>query len=151
MPKRSPSARRIKTHRTYSYADAAKALNVHKQTVSRWVKSEGLVAITDQRPHLISGADLKKFLTDRNQRRRSPCGDGQLFCLRCRQPRTPLPGYVEFIPMGPEHGHVVGRCPVCECIMRRAIRKESYPAFQPSASEHIDGISDAYDVPVEPV
>ena len=55
---RKPNWRRIKTLRSYTIDEAAKALGVHRNTIRHWIKKSGLRAFTDQRPHLIQGGDL---------------------------------------------------------------------------------------------
>lgn len=54
MPKK-PSPNRIKRHRVYTLWEAAEALDLHRETIKRWVRNHGLVADTSLRPWLIEG------------------------------------------------------------------------------------------------
>ena len=45
--------RRIKGKTSYTFDEAARALNIHRNTVRHWVKTGGLPALTGSRPHLI--------------------------------------------------------------------------------------------------
>lgn len=56
--KPKPSGRAVKIHRSYTVEEAARATGYAKGNVRRWVSSGLLPALTDQRPHLILGADL---------------------------------------------------------------------------------------------
>jgi hypothetical protein len=62
---RFPS-QRVKLHRSYSVEQAAKGLNVHKNTVRRWIK-DGLPTVGDRGQTLILG-----FV--RRPKQRSPTG-----------------------------------------------------------------------------
>ena len=76
MPRR-PAHYRIKTHQVYTPAEAAEAADVHKGTVGRWIRNDGLPCDTSRRPHLIRGADLKAFLIERRSRSRTPLRPGR--------------------------------------------------------------------------
>jgi hypothetical protein len=129
MPKRSPNPNRVKIHRVYTFAKLARVLDVHKNTITRWVGGEGLPAVTDQRPHLLCGAEVKSFLIARHARRRSKCPPGHAYCFRCRTPRPPVPDLVEYIPAAPSHGRIETLCSVCETVMSRAIRASDLGEF----------------------
>ena len=79
--------RRVKLHRNYTVGEAAMLLEVHKNTIRAWLGS-GLEAIDDRRPVLILGRKLSAFLHARRESRRQRCKAGQLYCVRCRAPKT---------------------------------------------------------------
>jgi excisionase family DNA binding protein len=54
--------RRIKSKYSYTVEEAARALNLHRNTVRNWIRRGGLIAMTGSRPHLILGAVLVEFL-----------------------------------------------------------------------------------------
>ena len=56
-----PNPRLAKIHRNYSVEDTARLFNVHKNTVRNWLK-DGLEPIDDQRPTLVRGEELRRFL-----------------------------------------------------------------------------------------
>jgi hypothetical protein len=115
---RRPDWRRIKTLRSYTIDEAARLVQVHRNAVRYWIKS-GLPVFADRRPHLIQGGDLAAFLKERRQAKKHKCGPGQLFCLKCRLPRSPADGMVDYQPSTPTRGILVAICPVCETIMHR--------------------------------
>jgi excisionase family DNA binding protein len=120
---RRPDWRRIKTLRSYTIEEAATALEVHRNAIRYWIKKGGLPVLADQRPHLILGTDLVAFLKARRATARRPCGPGQLFCLKCRQPQTPAGGMVDYQPTTPTRGVLVAMCPECETLMRRFVSR----------------------------
>lgn len=130
MAKRYPNPRRVKKHRSYEIIEAARALGVHKNTISRWIKDQGLEAITDQKPYLILGKVLQEFLTSKRTQRRRPCPPGHLYCMRCREPRRPAGGFAEYQPITATSGRLMALCEICEAPMYRNIRRADIPAFQ---------------------
>jgi hypothetical protein len=77
--------------------------------------------MADRRPHLIHGGDLVDFLKGRRAAKRQKCGPAQFFCVKCRQPRDPAEGMVEYQPSSASRGVLVAICPVCEMLMRRFV------------------------------
>ena len=119
-PVRRASGRRVKIHRSYSVEEAARCVGVHKNTVRRWLKS-GLSAIDSRRPALIHGAALRAFLDAARRSNRHRCNPGELFCLRCRVPRTPAAGMLDYLPITDTSGKFRGLCGICEALMHRRV------------------------------
>jgi Helix-turn-helix domain len=115
---RRPNWRRIKTLRCYTIDEVARLLEVHRNAVRYWIKG-GLPVLADQRPHLIQGGELAAFLKARRLAKKQKCGPCQFFCLKCRQPRKPAGGIVDYQPSTPARGVLVAICPVCETLMHR--------------------------------
>ena len=90
----------IKMHRSYSVGELAAVCGVHKNTVRHWQR-QGLEPIDDGRPVLFQGAAVRDFLAERNASRKRPCPPGTLYCFRCREPRPPALGMVDYRP---DHG-----------------------------------------------
>ena len=86
-------------------------------------------ALTDRRPFLIRGADLVAFLKERRAEKRQRCGPRQIYCLKCRKPRTPAEETADYEPIDPNRGTLVGICPVCEALIRRFVSKARLPAL----------------------
>ena len=118
MRSRRPSHRSIKSLRNYTIADVARILQVSRRTVQEWIK-KGLPIIDRQRPFLIHGSDLKEFLFDRKQRRKSKCGPGEIFCVKCRIPKQPAGGMADYEPRSATRGSLVGIGPTCNTIIAR--------------------------------
>ena len=118
MANRRLSSRRIKTRRSYSVREAAKALGASEATIRAWAAS-GLHAVADVYPAIFRGVDIIDFLKRRDAGRRKPCGPGRLFCFRCKEPKPPAFDEVEFHADGPQNGTLTGLCPVCATTMKR--------------------------------
>jgi hypothetical protein len=113
-------SRRVKIHRSYSVAEIEKLLDVHKNTVLRWMKA-GLSPIERKRPFLFHGSDLRAFLKTRNPRKQ-PCRAGEIYCVKCRVPQRPACDMVDYIARPPTGGTIQGICPVCESMIFRAVK-----------------------------
>lgn len=119
MPRR-PAHHHVKIHLVYSLAEAAETLGVHRKTVARWIRTDGLLADRTRKPWLIRGQDLKTWLIDRRTNRRSPLQPGEIFCLPCRAPKRPAFDEVDFRSQKGRSGMLVGLCPDCERLIHRA-------------------------------
>jgi hypothetical protein len=120
MGTRSADLRRVKIHRSYMIGEAAETLGVHKNTIAIWLR-RGLKSIDKARPILIHGTELRRFLQERRHRQKSPCGPDELWCLRCRAPRPPDGGLVDYKPRTVSRGNLSGLCSSCGCLMYRQV------------------------------
>lgn len=118
MPGKRLNPRLAKIHRTYTIEEAARLYGVHRQTVRNWIKA-GLAALTSKKPHLILGNELRTFLAGR--RKRTPCGPGRLYCLRCREPRNPAGDMLDYLPITLVSGNLRGICSICDALMHRRV------------------------------
>jgi len=84
--KRKYNLRLIKATWPYTVQDIAALLGVHKNAVGRWMR-EGLCADRQQRPFLIRGDELARFLGSKQTRRKAKCGPTQFYCFKCRAAR----------------------------------------------------------------
>lgn len=128
MPKK-PSPNRIKKHRPYTVFEAALALGVHRQTIIRWITSNGLRADCCQRPWLIEGHHLKEFLTERRKTEKVKLAVGEIYCLPCRQAQIPAGRMADFQMKSARTGTLSGICPDCDRLMHRIIRRADLEAF----------------------
>jgi hypothetical protein len=112
------SSRRVRRHLTYTVAEAAQITGSHRNTIRHWLRS-GLSVLDGRQPTLIKGATLKAFIDARNANRRQPCGPGRMYCLKCRAPRTPAFGEVEYEPRSEKSGRLIGLCPNCSTLLQR--------------------------------
>ena len=120
MGKRLPNPRLAKIHRTYTVEEAARVCSVHRNTVRQWIKS-GLPVCDDRRPTLILGRHLRDFLQTKRTKNKCPCQPGEIYCVRCRIPRSPAGGMADYEPSSDTGGALVGICPVCEAMMYRRV------------------------------
>jgi hypothetical protein len=120
MGKRHPNYRLVKTHRSYTVEEVAGLFGIHKNTVRIWIKN-GLALIDSKRPLLILGNDLVEFLQKRRTKHKQPCKPGELYCVRCRVPRSAAEGMAEYAPINGKTGNLIAICPACTAIMNRRV------------------------------
>lgn len=136
MARQRANPRAIKLHRTYSVEDAARVLGVHKNSVRGWCK-DGLKAIDNGRPILFLGSELRAFLERRNASRKRPCHPGTLYCFRCREPRAPALGMVDWTPINARIGNLKALCGICETVMHRRARRDALTTIMPGLKVQI--------------
>jgi hypothetical protein len=120
MGYRHPNPRLVKLYRNYSVEDIARLFGIHKNTVRSWLK-QGLAAIDDRRPTLVTGQELSRFLHERRQKAKQSCGPGRIYCIACRAPKVPAGKMVECTPTGPLAGNLCGICPDCNRLIYRRV------------------------------
>lgn len=123
MAKR-PNWRKVKKHRSYTVDEAARALDVHKGTIRRYIKI-GLVVLDDQRPLLILGSDLIAFLQAQVPKKQK-CDLHECYCLKCRKPRAPAFSDAEFTPDKANSGQLRALCETCTTVMHKRISHDQY-------------------------
>lgn len=136
MSRRRTNPRAIKLHRTYSVEEAARVLGVHKNSVRAW-RVQGLRPIDDSRPMLFLGSELRVFLERRRAGRKRPCRPGTIYCFRCREPREPALGMVDWNPSTARRGNIMALCSVCETPMFRSVSRDQLAAAMPGVQVRI--------------
>ncbi|MFS0737671.1 helix-turn-helix domain-containing protein [Sphingomonas sp. 1P06PA] len=126
----------VKLNRTYDVAELAARLGVHKNTVRHWQR-DGLKPLDGRRPVLFHGVAIRAFLSERSASRKSPCPPGTLYCLKCRVPRPPALGMVDYIPINATGGNVRAICATCETVMHRRAAKASLTTILPGCDVQI--------------
>lgn len=129
MGRRAPNPQRAKIHNSYSVEEVARLFGIHRNTVRAWIK-QGLPVCDDRRPVLVLGSHLRSFLQQRRVRNKRPCGPGQLYCVRCRQPRVPAGLMADYRPYSSTGGMLTGICPVCESMIHRRITLAKWPSIR---------------------
>jgi helix-turn-helix protein len=129
MGHRHPNPRLAKIHRSYSVEDASRLFKIHKNTVRNWLK-QGLEPIDDQRPTVIRGLELRRFLTDRRVRAKQACGSGRIYCLPCRAPKVPAGNMAECIATDDTTGSLQGICPDCNRMIYRRVNPQKLNAVR---------------------
>jgi hypothetical protein len=64
---------------------------------------------------------LAAFLAERQQKLKSRCGPGQMYCLACRAPKQPAAHAAECILDDSLTGNLRGICPDCNHLMYRRV------------------------------
>lgn len=136
MPAKRVNPRLIKLHRPYSVDDAARTLGVHKNTLRAWIE-QGLPVLASKRPALVMGDELRTFLEARRKRARRPCGPGTIYCLKCREPRRPALGMVDYTPHSATGGNLKALCEVCGKAMHQRIAFDAIARKMPEIDVQI--------------
>jgi hypothetical protein len=127
MGARCPNARLAKIHRSYSVEEMARLFSVHKNTVRNWFK-QGLEPIDGQRPTVVRGAEIRRFLAERRARTKQACGPGRIYCLPCRAPKVPAGKMAEYVVTSDATGTLRGICPDCDRMIYRTINPQKIAA-----------------------
>jgi hypothetical protein len=114
------STRKIKKHRLYGYDEAGDALGVTPHTVRSW-RPLGLEVMAATIPHYILGAELIRYIEDKQAKRSVKMALDQMYCLKCKAPRKPLWGMVDYIPSSDTRGRLTGLCEACEGGLQRFV------------------------------
>ena len=130
MAVRRVNPRAVKLHRSYSVPELAACFGVHKNTVRNW-QLAGLKPIDGCRPVLFQGTVVRDFHTARNASRKRHCPLGTLYCFRCREPRPPALGMVDFVSINDKSGNIRAICVMCETVMHRRASKAALAAILP--------------------
>jgi hypothetical protein len=120
---RHPNPRLAKIHHSYLVEEVSRLFKIHKNTVRNWLR-QGLTAIDRQRPTVIRGVELRRFLIDRRARARQKCGPGRIFCLPCRAPKVPAGNMAECIALSETTGILQGICPDCDRMIYRRVNPQ---------------------------
>ena len=143
MTKSRPNPRLAKIHRSYTVEEIAALYGVHRNTVRQWIKV-GLPVLDQQRPILVLGVALAEFLRIKRAVNKRPCRLGEIYCMRCREPRVPAGGDVRYHPISPTRGSLVGTCLTCAAGLYRSVNVANLDKFEgllritlPPAEEHI--------------
>lgn len=130
MPVKRINPRLAKLHRSYSVTELASLLGRHKHSVRGWIAA-GLPTVDSTRPVLILGSDFQLWWCKRGKAAKRPCKPGQLYCFKCRQPRAPALGMVEYAATNASTGNLRAMCETCGTMMHRRARLASIAAVMP--------------------
>jgi hypothetical protein len=122
--------RTVKLHRSYSVPELAACFGVHKNTVRHWQR-DGLEPLDGGRPILFHGSTIRAFLSKRNASRKRPCPVGTLYCFRCRAPRLPAGGMIDYLSINAVSGNIRALCAICETVMHRRASKAALTSIMP--------------------
>jgi len=119
-----------KVHRSYSTTELASVLGVHKHTVRNWIR-DGLPTVDGARPILILGSNLQAWWKRQRAAAKRPCQPGQLYCCKCREPKPPALGMVEYVATNAATGNLKALCEACGSLMHRRTRLADIAARMP--------------------
>ena len=122
--------RRAKLHWSYTAHELADRLGVHKNTVRYWIKS-GLPVLDGSRPALILGSEFQAWWGARRNATKRPCQPGQMYCFKCREPKRPALGMVDYVATNAATGNLKALCEACDTAMHRRTRLADIDAKMP--------------------
>ena len=128
MAKRLQNPRLAKKNRSYKVDEIADLYGTHKNTVLNWIK-QGLPTFDNKRPLMILGIELNAFHAKRKVQNKHPCKPNEIYCMKCKIPKEPAVGMVEYKPVNEKTGNIIGICPACETLMYRRISKVKIKQF----------------------
>jgi excisionase family DNA binding protein len=123
MSVRRLNPRLAKTHYSFTVEEVANLFRVHRNTVRQWLR-HGLPAVDSRRPTLILGRELAAFLHTRRESRKRTCKTGEIYCVRCREPRRPAGEMADYEPLTATSGNLIGLCPSCGSLIYRRVNRE---------------------------
>ena len=117
--KRKHNPNLIRLRHSYALAEIAEVYDVHIRTVQEWRK-QGLMAIDEtSKPYLVMGAEVRRFLKDKAQKRKHPLKEGEFYCPKCKVPRKSLAKHISVEITGKMLGKrykqalIKGICEIC--------------------------------------
>tara|TARA_R110002072_G_scaffold183157_2_gene339447 strand:+ start:532 stop:1005 length:474 start_codon:yes stop_codon:yes gene_type:complete len=125
------NSRLAKLHRSYSVQELASLLGVHKHTVRDWLKA-GLPKVDGTRPVLIHGGEFQAWWAKKRKQQKRPCKPGQLYCFKCREPKPPALGMVEYAATNTATGNLKALCETCGTMMHRRTRLSDIGSIMPN-------------------
>jgi len=128
MAKRNQNPRLAKIHRSYKVDEIANLYGTHKNTVLNWIK-QGLPTFDNKRPLMILGSDLNAFHAKQRVKNKRPCKQNEIYCMKCKTPKEPASGMVEYQSVNAKTGNIIGICPECETLMYRRISNTKIQQF----------------------
>jgi hypothetical protein len=123
------NVRLIKATWPYTVQEIAELFDLHKNAVLRWLR-EGLHADRSQRPYLIRGDELTRFLSQRQDGKRQQCAPGEFFCFKCRVPREPYLGIVDIAIESGTRFRIKALCRVCDTSMNKVQNVRNLPRIK---------------------
>jgi hypothetical protein len=111
--RRRYNVRLLKATWPYTVQEIGELFGIHKNAVLRWLR-QGLQADRSQRPFLIRGDELARFLGQRQNGKHRKCGPGQFFCFKCRALREACLGMADVVIESPTRFRIKALCRVCD-------------------------------------
>ena len=121
MPAKRINPRRAKLHWSYTAHELAERLGVGRNTVRHWIKG-GLPIVDGTRPVLILGCDFQAWWNKRRKATKRQCQPGQMYCFKCREPKAPALGMIDYVATSAATGNLNALCETCGTAMHQRTR-----------------------------
>lgn len=143
------SPRLAKKHRSFTVTELADLLGVHKHTVRGWLKM-GLPALDGAKPTLIHGGEFQDWWGKQRKAAKRPCQPGQMYCFKCKVPKAPALGMIEYAATNATAGLLMAFCESCETVMYQRIRLANIEARMPGMDVQITRASSSIGASAHP-
>jgi hypothetical protein len=112
----------VKLKHSYTFSEISEIYGVHRRTIQIWRKNGLQVLDESSKPFLVLGAEVRRFLNEKNKMRKHPLKPGEFFCLKCRKPRRSFQNRIKVEITNKRLGRyrqaiLRGKCGVCSCPM----------------------------------
>ncbi len=115
----------IKSLYTYTLSEAAEVTGVSRRTISNWV-ADGLPVMDGERPVLIRGDDLHKFIKRQRESRKTKTAPDEFYCVCCKNARKAAEGFADCTIIG-KRATLKAFCAVCESVLSKPIKEAHIP------------------------
>ncbi|MES3032011.1 MAG: hypothetical protein V4699_02080, partial [Patescibacteria group bacterium] len=105
---------KIYSHMTYTIKELSNELGVNEKTCLRWIANGLKIIAGSKKPILIMGYDAKKFLRNKDSKKKVKLKRNEFYCLPCRAPRRAKRGSIKKLK-----NKKTGICHVCNGKMCR--------------------------------
>ena len=131
-------------NRSYSINDINILIDIHSQTIRKWIKKEGLESFKNGNTILIYGSVMKMFLEERYriQKQKGKLKDfTDLLCFKCKYRGKPQDSIIEQIIYKPNRViEVIGICPKCQDKCRRTYQESALSKIKDSFQIKSDAV-----------
>lgn len=117
--KKTFNPNRIRINRSFSVPEIAELLGVNRFTILYWHRKEGLSAIDGRIPYMFHGKELRRFIRERQTKRKQKCAPNEFFCFKCRKPRTSVNNQVTVTVYNRKQLNIQGLCSFCNSKLNR--------------------------------
>lgn len=127
----------IQGHLSYTIREIVEVLGINQKTCLRWIE-EGLATVPGQKkPILILGSELKKFIRQKNSKKKVEMKRHEFFCFKCKAPRRGKRGTITT-----SGDTKKAECSVCNTKMTRKIKPHRKDYHIPSTPVQMSTLFD---------
>lgn len=119
----------ISKNLSYSIREINDICGTTPQTIRRFIKSEGLPAMTGQKPFLINGGDYLDFIEGKRTRSKRTLKVGEFRCFSCGTIGKPFGGMADYDASG-FRPRLSGLCGSCERPVSLLISAAKLPQYR---------------------
>ena len=120
---------KIKYWLCYDIDAICRLCGIHPKTALAWLK-KGLEAIDNKKPILVYGYNLKAFLGNLNKLNKSSTSFEEMFCMKCKEPRSPLKKQIQLEQFEQKLLKTKAICQTCKTRMNKPYKLEDLPQLK---------------------